>query len=100
MGISKHRPRITRFSLPADASSSSILRRFIGEIAGETSLSIEEISGLQVAVTEVFYDVLSQQRSLGEGRVTLRIDASDDEVTVDLAYRDTSFPPAEYFSLS
>lgn len=92
--------RISRFSLPADPAASSVLRRFIREIARGTNLSAQEIAELQVAVTEAFNNALAEQKYAGEGRVALKIDARPDEIIVDLAYRDTHFPPAEFFSRS
>ena len=100
MLTSTARSRVTRFSLPAEQSASSVLRRFIREIARNTDLNADEITELQVAVTEAFNDALSQQKRVGEGRVALKIDARADEITVDLAYRETHFPPVEFFSKS
>lgn len=94
------RARITRFSLPAEPSAASVLRRFVREIARGTNLSLDEITDLQLAVTEAFNNALAKQTHPGEGRIALKIDARVDEIIVDLAYRETHFPPAEYFSRS
>lgn len=92
------RSKITRFSLPAEHSASSVLRRFIREIARGTNLSTVEVTELQLAVTEAFSSALTQQKLAGEGRIALKIDARSDEIIVDLSYRETHFPPAEFFS--
>lgn len=92
--------RVIQFSLPADPSSLSIVRRFIKEIAGATTLRTEEVRNLQTTVTTAFNNALSQQRFPGEGRIALRIHAWTDRISVDLVYRETEFPPAEYFSRS
>lgn len=92
--------RVIQFSLPADPSALSIVRRFISEIAGTTSLRVEEVRNLQVTVTTAFHNALGQQRFPGEGRIALRIHAWDDRISVDLVYRETDFPPAEFFSRS
>jgi anti-sigma regulatory factor (Ser/Thr protein kinase) len=100
MAISTFRARVTRFSLPAEPSVSSVLRRFIREICRGTNLTSDEITDLQAAVTEAFNSALSQQKEAGEGRIALKIDARADEISVDLTYRETHFPPAEFFSRS
>ena len=92
--------RVTRFSLPAEASAVSVLRRFIREIARSTNLSLDEISDLQITVTEAFNGALTQQKIPGEGRIALKIDSGPDEITVELMYRETHFPPAEFFCRS
>lgn len=92
------RSKVTRFSLPAEHSASSVLRRFIREIARGTNLSTAEVTELQLAVTEAFSSALTQQKLAGEGRIALKIDARPDEIIVDLSYRETHFPPAEFFS--
>lgn len=92
--------RITRFSLPAEASAASVLRRFIREIAAGTNLSVGEVTDLQIAATEAFNSALTQQSEPGEGRIALRIDSDPDEVSIDLVYRKTHFPPAEFFCRS
>ena len=94
------RSRITRFSLPAEPSAASVLRRFIREIARGTNLNADEITQLQLAVTQAFNEALCQQKEVGEGRIALKIDARSDEISVDLTYRETHFPPAEFFSRS
>jgi anti-sigma regulatory factor (Ser/Thr protein kinase) len=94
------RSRITRFSLPAEPTAASVLRRFIREIARGTNLTPDEITDLQLAVTEALNEALAQQKSPGEGRIALKIDARPDEIAVDLTYRETHFPPAEFFSRS
>ena len=91
------RSRITRFSLPAEHSASSVLRRFIREIARGTHLTSAEVTDLQLAVTEAFNNALTQQKLIGEGRIALKIDARPDEIIVDISYRETHFPPAEFF---
>ena len=68
------RSKITRFSLPAEHSASSVLRRFIREIARGTNLSTVEVTELQLAVTEAFSSALTQQKLAGEGRIALKID--------------------------
>ncbi|MBP6963315.1 MAG: ATP-binding protein [Armatimonadetes bacterium] len=92
------RSRITRFSLPAEPSAASVLRRFIREIARGTRLTVIEVTDLQLAVTEAYNNALTQQKHPNEGRIALKIDARPDEIIVDLAYRETHFPPAEFFS--
>jgi len=92
--------RITRFSLPAEPTAASVLRRFIREIAKGTNLTPDEITSLQLAVTEAFNEALYHQKTPGEGRIALKIDARPDEIHVDLVYRETHFPPAEFFSRS
>jgi anti-sigma regulatory factor (Ser/Thr protein kinase) len=92
--------RVIQFSLPADPSALSIVRRFIKEIAGGTTLRAEEVRNLQTTVTTAFNNALSQQRFPGEGRIALRIHAWTDRISVDLVYRETEFPPVEYFSRS
>lgn len=92
--------RVIQFSLPADPYALSIVRRFIKEIAGGTTLRCEEVRNLQTTVTTAFNNALSQQRFPGEGRIALRIHAWTDRISVDLVYRETEFPPAEYFSRS
>ncbi len=92
------RSKVTRFSLPAEHSASSVLRRFIREIARGTNLSSAEVTDLQLAVTKAFSGALTQQKRAGEGRIVLKIDARADEIIVDLSYRETHFPPAEFFS--
>ncbi|MDH7482711.1 MAG: hypothetical protein QHH26_12165 [Armatimonadota bacterium] len=94
------RPQITRFSLPADPAAASILRRFIREIARGTNLTPQEVTDLQLAVTKAFNEALCEQKVPGEGRIALKIDARLDEIIVDLMYRETHFPPAEFFSRS
>lgn len=92
--------RVIQFSLPADPYALSIVRRFIKEIAGGTALRPEEVRSLQTTVTTAFNNALSQQRYPGEGRIALRIHAWTDRISVDLVYRETEFPPAEFFSRS
>lgn len=92
--------RVIQFSLPADPYALSIVRRFIKEIAGGTSLTPGEITNLQVTVTTAFNNALGQQRYPGEGRIALRIHAWSDRIAVDLVYKETEFPPAEFFSRS
>jgi anti-sigma regulatory factor (Ser/Thr protein kinase) len=77
-----------------------VLRKFIREIARETDLNSEEIQHLQRAVTDGFHDAVKHQVQPGEGRVVLKIDASRDEIEVEMSYREVDFPPAEQFSLS
>jgi len=74
------------------------LRRFIREIARGTNLTAAEVTDLQLAVTKAFSTALAQQKHAGEGRIALKIDARPDEIIVDLSYRETHFPPAEFFS--
>lgn len=92
--------RVTQFSLPADSFSLSVLRRFVKEIAGGTTLRADEVSEFQTAVTKAFNSALSQQKHPGEGRIALRIHAWKDRIAVDLVYQETDFPPLEYFSRS
>lgn len=92
--------RITRFSLPADPSASSILRRFIRDIASSTNLNSEEIHRLQTAATKAFCSTIAEQNHAEEGRVTLKIDSSADKIVVDLRYREVHFPPEELVSRS
>jgi hypothetical protein len=92
--------RVIQFSLPADPSSLAIVRRFIKEIAGGTALRSDEVRSLQTTVTTAFNNALGQQCFPGEGRIALRIHAWSDRISVDLVYRETEFPPAEYFSRS
>jgi len=92
--------RVTQFSLPADPYALSILRRFVKEIASNTTLREDEISNLQDEVTMAFDSALRQQIHPGEGRIALRIHAWKDRIAVDLVYRETEFPPVEYFSRS
>ena len=92
--------RVIQFSLPADPYALSIVRRFIREIAGGTSLATEEVRNLQTTVTSAFNNALSQQRFAGEGRIALRIHAWTDRIAVDLVYKETEFPPVEFFSRS
>ena len=91
---------MTQFSLPAEPSASSIARRFIKEIAKGTNLSIGEVTDLQLAMTRDFNNALCHQKETGEGRIALRISVNADEITVKLVYRETHFPPAEFFSRS
>lgn len=93
-------PRMIRMSLPADPLASSIMCRFIRDLAHGASISEERIGDLQYAATQAFEKALEQQESIGEGRIMLRINIDSDEITVDLTYRDTHFPPAEFFSRS
>ncbi|MHB0912977.1 MAG: hypothetical protein ACYC2Y_05985 [Armatimonadota bacterium] len=95
MALHTARSRVTRFSLPAERSASSVLCRFIRDAAQDTRLSAAEVDRLQSAVTEAFHGALAQQEIPGEGRVALKIDVNPDEITVDLTYRETHFPPAE-----
>lgn len=99
MSASTTRTRVTRFSLPAERSASSILRKFVCEVACGTDLDRDEVQRLQLAVTDAFHDTVRGQTMPGEGRVALRIDASRDEIEVEMSYREVDFPPAEQLSL-
>lgn len=92
--------RVIQFSLPADPYALSIVRRFIKGVATGTNLGPDEVRNLQTTVTSAFNNALSQQRYQGEGRIALRIHAWADRIAVDLVYKETEFPPAEFFSRS
>ena len=94
------RPRVIRLSLPAETCSAPVLRKFVREVAQETALSPEEIVRLESAVTEAFNEALAEQKHSGEGRIALEINATSDEINVDVVYRETHFPPTEVFSRS
>lgn len=100
MSPSASRTRVTRFSLPAETSASSILRKFVREISQSTELTVEELRHLQRAVTDGFQDAVRQQSIPGEGRVVIRIDSCGTGVDVEMSYREVDFPPAEQFSRS
>lgn len=91
--------RITRFSLPAEPSASSVLRRFIREIARGTRLTQDEITRLQVSVTEAFISAIGNRNS-GDGRVVLEVDACDDEIKVDVSYMNSQSTSGQICSRS
>jgi len=95
MTTSTIHPGVTRFSLPAEPCVSSVLRRFVRELARGTNLSADEIASLQVLVTNAFNNALTQQNSNGQGCIALRVVADMDEIKVDVAYQE--FPPSGEF---
>lgn len=92
--------RTTQFSLPAEPSASRIACKFVRDIARDMTLTADEVTDLQVAVTNAFNNALTEQKSAGEGRIALKIHSNEEDMTVNLVYKETHFPPEEFFSRS
>jgi len=97
MTTSTIHPGVTRFSLPAEPCVSSVLRRFVRELARGTNLSADEIADLQVSAANAFNNALAQRNSNGHGCVTLQVVADMDEIKVDVAYQELPPPSREKF---
>lgn len=60
----------------------------------------ERIDRLRSDAVAAFEQTVIERANTGEGRVALKIKVTNDNIVVDIKYRETHFPPEEVFCLS
>lgn len=90
--------RVMQFTLPADASAFSLVRRFVREIGCSMSLSVEQISSLQVAVTRAMDAALANCSDANADYLALQIDTVANEIRVEICCRQKLFSTDEFLS--
>jgi anti-sigma regulatory factor (Ser/Thr protein kinase) len=86
-----------RFTLPANASALCLVRRFIREVARSTSLTEEQIEGLQLAVTRVLNVALAGNNNEND-YVVLEIDTKPSGIQVDVKSHEKLFSLNEFLT--
>lgn len=90
--------RVMQFTLPADASAFSLVRRFVREMGRSMSLGAEEISSLQVAVTRALNAALADYGDANAEYLALQVDTVGDEIRVEVCCRQRLFSTDEFLS--
>lgn len=90
--------RVMQFTLPADASAFSLVRRFVREMGRSMSLSVEKISSLQVAVTRAMDAALADCGDANAEYLVVQIDTIANEIRVEICCRQKLFSTGEFLS--
>lgn len=90
--------RVMRFTLPADASAFSLVRRFVREMGRSMSLGVEEITRLQVAVARALNAALTECSDVNAEYLAFQVDTVANEIRIEICCRQRLFSTDEFLA--